>query len=60
MNIDFIKNIGLILLAILLIVGGIFFLISGQLHMTAQIVWMLYTGFAILAVASGVFILLGK
>jgi hypothetical protein len=60
MNIDIIKNIGLILLAILLIIGGIFFLITGQLHLSPYATWMVYTGLAILAIASGGCILLGK
>jgi hypothetical protein len=60
MDINFIKNIGLVLLALLLILGGIFFLISGQLHLAPTSVVMVQSGLAILAVAAGGFILLGK
>jgi hypothetical protein len=60
MNIDIIKNIGLILLAILLIVGGALFLVSGQLHLSVYATQLVYMGLAILAMVSGGFILLGK
>ena len=60
MDLNFIKNIGFVLLALLLILGGIFFLISGQLHLTAASVWMVQAGLAILAVAAGAFILTGR
>ena len=60
MNIDVIKNIGFILLALLLIIGGVLFLVTGSLHLTAYAMWMVYAGLAVLAIVSGALILLGK
>ena len=60
MNVDFIKNIGFLLLAFLLIVGGVFFLVSGSLHLSAYYTWIVYCVLAVLAIVSGGFIALGK
>ena len=60
MEVKLITNIGLILLAVLLIAGGGFFLASGALHLTALVTTLVYSGFAAVAIASGVLLLLGK
>ena len=60
MDLVLIKNIGLILLAILLIVGGLLFLVGSGLHLTAYAMNLVYSGLAVLAIVTGGAILLGK
>ena len=60
MNVNLIRNVGFILLAILLLLGGGLFLAGTALHLTAYTLLIVHIVLAVLAICAGVFILLGR